>query len=167
MSDNIKFGIYTSFYNCEKFVDGIFNNIEQITYNNFEWHITDDFSSDNTKQTVLSRIESSPLRNKIKFIEQSEKKQMYWRPDLFFDNTFDWIVVVDSDDIIDCEFLEIYNKIIQSNKEVTLISSDFHKIYENTDNLHSISYNYKLLNLLPDILISWEKAWVCLNYLIN
>ena len=46
---------------------------------------------------------------------------MYWRPDLFFDNTFDWIVVVDSDDIIDCEFLEIYNKIIQSNKEITLI----------------------------------------------
>ena len=140
MSENIKFGIYTSFYNCERFVDIIFNNIEQISYNNFEWHVTDDFSSDNTKQILLSRIESSPLNNKIKFIEQTEKKQMYWRPDLFFDNTFDWIVVVDSDDIIDCEFLKIYNDVIMSNTDVTLISSDFHKTYENTENLHSISY---------------------------
>jgi len=140
MDKPIKFGIYTSFYNCENFIDSIFNNIEQITYNNFEWHITDDFSSDNTKQILLSKIESSPLINKIKFIEQSEKKQMYWRPDLFFDNTFDWIVVVDSDDIIDCEFLEIYNNIIKTNNDITLISSDFHKIYENTENLHSISY---------------------------
>jgi glycosyltransferase involved in cell wall biosynthesis len=140
MHESIKFGIYTSFYNCERFVDGIFNNIEQISYNNFEWHITDDFSSDGTKQVLLSRIKSSPLISKIKFIEQTEKKQMYWRPDLFFDNTFDWIITVDSDDIIDGEFLKIYSNIIESNKDVTLISSDFHKIYEDTENLHSISY---------------------------
>ena len=136
----IRFGLYTSFYKCEKYVDRIFANIESLNYENFEWHIVDDFSSDNTKQKVLDRLSISPIKNKILFYDQSIKKQMYWRPDLFFDNTFDWIVVVDSDDIVDCEFLEIYNKIIQSNKEVTLISSDFHKIYENTDNLHSISY---------------------------
>jgi glycosyltransferase involved in cell wall biosynthesis len=136
----IRFGLYTSFYKCERYVDRIFTNIESLNYENFEWHIVDDFSSDNTKQKVLDRLSISPIKNKILFYDQSIKKQMYWRPDLFFDNTFDWIVVVDSDDIVDCEFLEIYNKIIQSNKEVTLISSDFHKIYENTDNLHSISY---------------------------
>ena len=136
----IRFGLYTSFYKCEKYVDRIFANIESLNYENFEWHIVDDFSSDNTKQKVLDRLSISPIKNKIVFYDQSIKKQMDWRPDLFFDNTFDWIVVVDSDDIVDCEFLEIYNKIIQSNKEVTLISSDFHKIYENTDNLHSISY---------------------------
>ena len=45
----IKFGLYTTFYNCERFVDRIFNSIEEINYDGFEWHITDDFSSDNTK----------------------------------------------------------------------------------------------------------------------
>jgi hypothetical protein len=139
-TDMLKFGIYTSFHNNEKFIDRIFNNIEELNYDNFEWHITDDFSSDSTKQLLLARIRSSSLSNKIKFIEQTEKKQMYWKPNLFFDDTFDWIVVVDSDDLVDCEFLNIYNNIIGSDKEITLISSDFHKIYENSKDLHSISY---------------------------
>ena len=136
----LKFGIYTSFYNCEKFIEQSFNNIETINYDNFEWHVTDDFSSDNTKKLLLDRINVSPIKNKIKFIEQSEKKQMYWRPDLFFDNTFEWIIVVDSDDLIDCEFLNVYNNIVQNRDDITLISSDFHKQYENNKNLHSISY---------------------------
>jgi glycosyltransferase involved in cell wall biosynthesis len=57
----IKFGLYTTFYNCERFVDRIFNSIEEINYDGFEWHITDDFSSDNTKEIVLNRLENSVL----------------------------------------------------------------------------------------------------------
>lgn len=136
----LKFGLYTSFYNCEKFIEQSFKNIEGIDYDNFEWHITDDYSSDNTKKVLLNRLSVSPIKNKIKYMEQSEKKQMYWRPDLFFDETFDWIVVVDSDDLIDKNFLNIYKNLIKNKDDVTLISSDFHKIYEDNDNLHSISY---------------------------
>ena len=136
----MRFGIYTSFYNNEKFIEQSFKNIENIKYDNFEWHITDDFSSDNTKQLLIDRINTSTIKHKIKFMEQSEKKQMYWRPDLFFDNTFEWIIVVDSDDLIDCEFLNVYNNIIQNRDDITLISSDFHKQYENNKTLHSISY---------------------------
>ena len=62
----MKFGIYTSFYNNEKFIERIFNNIECLNYHNFEWHITDDFSTDNTKNMLLSRIELSPIKDKIK-----------------------------------------------------------------------------------------------------
>jgi glycosyltransferase involved in cell wall biosynthesis len=140
MNKNIKFGIYTSFYNCEKFVDRIFNNIEQLNYTNFEWHITDDFSSDNTKETMLLRLESSPIKDKIKFIGQTEKKQMYWKPNLFFDSTFDWIILIDSDDSVDTEFLTIYNNILIDKPDVALVSSDAHKIYEKNNQLHSISY---------------------------
>lgn len=140
MDKNIKFGIYTSFYNCEKFVDRIFNNIEQLNYTNFEWHITDDFSSDNTKETMLLRLESSPIKDKIKFIGQTEKKQMYWKPNLFFDSTFDWIILIDSDDSVDTEFLTIYNNILIDKPDVALVSSDAHKIYEKNNQLHSISY---------------------------
>ena len=153
MDKNIKFGIYTSFYNNEKFIDRIFNNIEQLNYDNFEWHITDDFSSDNTKLMLLSRIDSSPIKNKIKFIEQTEKKQMYWKPNLFFDNTFEWIVLVDSDDYFDIEFLNIYNKILLNKKDVVLVSSDAHKINEDNNSLHSILYvinNDKISNKIND-----------------
>ena len=81
----MKFGIYTSFYNVEKYVDRIFSNVESIQYDNFEWHITDDFSTDNTKSIIFERLEKSPIRNKVLYADQSSKQEMYWKPNLFFD----------------------------------------------------------------------------------
>ena len=139
-SEKIKFGIYTSFYNSEKYINQCFENIERINYSNFEWHITDDFSSDKTKELLLNRLNKSKIKNKIIYYEQSEKKQMYWKPDLFFDSSFDWIVLIDSDDSVDSESLNVYNNIIQDRDDLALISSDGHKINESNNNLHSITY---------------------------
>jgi glycosyltransferase involved in cell wall biosynthesis len=136
----MKFGIYTSFYNNEKFIEQSFKNIENIKYDDFEWHITDDFSSDNTKQLLIDRINISTIKHKVKFMEQSEKKLMYWKPNLFFDESFDWVVLIDSDDIVDSECLNIYDKILRDKPEVVLVSSDAHKINEDNDTLHSILY---------------------------
>jgi glycosyltransferase involved in cell wall biosynthesis len=136
----LKFGIYTTFYNCERFVEKIFNSMEQLNYDNFEWHITDDYSSDNTKKMILDRLENSVLKNKIKYYEQTEKKQMYWKPNLFFDSSFDWIVLVDADDDFDKNFLNLYNSFLNKNEDITLVSSDFVKTYEHDNSLHSISY---------------------------
>jgi glycosyltransferase involved in cell wall biosynthesis len=135
----IKFGIYTSFYNCEKFVDSAFSQIENLNYENFEWHITDDFSNDNTKELVLQRLKKSPIKNKIHYYEQKLKKEMYWAPNEFFDESFDWIVLVDVDDEIDPNCLQIYNHLIK-DEDITLISSDFHKYNYENNTLHSISY---------------------------
>lgn len=136
----IKFGIYTTFYNCERFVDKVFTSIEQIEYLNFEWHITDDFSDDNTKQIILDRLSRSVLIDKIKYYDQSEKKQMYWNPQQFFDNSFEWIVLIDADDDFDKNFLNIYNTFLEDNNDVSLVSSDCFKLYEDNGSLHSISY---------------------------
>ena len=136
----IKFGLYTTFYNCERFVDRIFNSIEEINYDGFEWHITDDFSSDNTKEIVLNRLENSVLKHKIKYYEQSEKKQMYWNPQQFFDKSFGWIVLVDADDDFDKNFLNVYNSFLEKNNDISLVSSDYFKLYEDSGSLHSISY---------------------------
>lgn len=140
MDKQLKFGIYTSFYNVENYVDRIFNNIESINYTNFEWHITDDFSTDNTKNLVLGRINSSKIKDKIVYVEQSHKQEMYWKPNIFFDKTFDWIVLIDSDDLVDVECLNVYNNLLFDNTDVVIVSSDFHKILESNDSLHSISY---------------------------
>ena len=136
----LKFGIYTTFYNCERFIDRVFNSIEQINYDNFEWHITDDFSNDNTKQFVLDRLDRSDLKDKIKYYDQSEKKQMYWNPQEFFDNSFEWIVLIDADDDFDKNFLNVYNTFLKDNYDVSLVSSDYFKLYEDNNSLHSISY---------------------------
>ena len=136
----LKFGIYTTFYNCERFVDKIFTSIESLNYDNFEWHITDDYSTDNTKNLVLKRLEKSPLKNKIGYYEQSEKKQMYWKPNEFFDETFDWIILIDADDDFDINFLNVYNTFLQGKDDVSLVSSDFIKINESDNSRHSISY---------------------------
>jgi glycosyltransferase involved in cell wall biosynthesis len=136
----IKFGIYTTFYNCERFVDSIFSSIEKINYENFEWHITDDFSPDRTKELVLERLDRSPLKHKIKYFDQTEKKEMYWKPNLFFDPSFEWIVLVDADDDFDRNFLIIYNSFLEGRDDLSLVSSDCFKIYENDKSLHSISF---------------------------
>jgi glycosyltransferase involved in cell wall biosynthesis len=145
---NIKFGIYTSFYNCERFIDSIFSSIEMLNYDNFEWHITDDFSKDNTKSLVLKRLDKSPLKHKIVYCEQSEKKQMYWKPNEFFDNSFEWIILMDADDDFDKNCLNVYNSFLYGRDDISLVSSDNHKLYEETKSLHSISY------LLNDDIIS-------------
>ena len=136
----LKFGIYTTFYNCERFVDKIFTSVEQINYDHFEWHITDDFSNDNTKQLVLDRLDRSNLKDKIKYYDQLEKKQMYWNPQEFFDNSFEWIVLIDADDDFDKNFLNVYNTFLKDNNDVSLVSSDYFKLYEDNGSLHSISY---------------------------
>jgi glycosyltransferase involved in cell wall biosynthesis len=136
----MKFGIYTTFYNCERFVNKIFTSIESLNYDNFEWHITDDFSTDNTKNLVLERLEKSPLKNKIGYYEQSEKKQMYWKPNEFFDKTFDWIILIDADDDFDINFLNVYNTFLHDKDDVSLVSCDFIKINESDNSRHSISY---------------------------
>jgi len=150
----LKFGIYTTFYNCERFVEKIFNSIEQLNYDNFEWHITDDYSLDNTKKMILDRLENSVLKNKIKYYEQTEKKQMYWKPNLFFDSSFDWIVLVDADDDFDKNFLNVYNTFLEGREDLTIVSSDCFKLYEETKSLHSISY---LLN--DDVISSKIKRY--------
>jgi len=136
----LKFGIYTSFYNSEKFIDRVFNTVESINYSKFEWHITDDFSTDNTKSLLLERIEKSKIKNKIKYYNQRYKKEMYWKPNNFFGSSFDWIILIDSDDEVDPNCLLVYNNILEYRDDISIITSDSHKIHEDTLNLHSISY---------------------------
>ena len=129
-----KFGIYTSFYNAERFVDSIFDQVSKINYDNFEWIITDDFSPDNTKSKILENIK---YYKNVKYVEQSHKKQMYWEPNKFFDSSFDYIVQIDSDDEFDFDFLNIYNKYTLMYPDALFITSDFIKTDNN--NFHSLS----------------------------
>jgi hypothetical protein len=65
---------------------------------------------------------------------------MYWKPNKFFDDTFEWIILVDADDDFDTNFLNVYNSFLYGRNDVSLVSSDFFKINESNNSTHSISY---------------------------
>ena len=48
----IFFSIITPIYNRSYFIDKIYQSLENQTYNNFEWIIIDDGSSDNLKEKI-------------------------------------------------------------------------------------------------------------------
>ena len=133
-SANLKFGLYTSFYKAEKFIDFIFNEVSKINYDNWEWIITDDFSGDNTESLLLEKVKN--FKN-VKYVKQSCKKEMYWQPNKFFDSSFDYVVLIDCDDGFDYNFLKIYNNLAIKYPDAVLITSDF--IKTQNDVLHSLS----------------------------
>ena len=81
---NNKFGIVTSFYNCEQYVDSVFESILNQTYKNWIYFVTDDSSSDGTKEKILKYCDNV----KIFYVEQKFKKEMFWQPQRFV--TPDW-----------------------------------------------------------------------------
>ena len=68
-----KFAIYTSFYNCSKYIEQIFENVLNINYDNWNWFITDDFSTDETGIILREKCKNN---DRIIFVEQSKKKEI-------------------------------------------------------------------------------------------
>lgn len=56
----MKFTIFTGCYNSSKFIDRVFKSLKSQTYQNFEWIVIDDASSDNT----LKILNDFKLKNK-------------------------------------------------------------------------------------------------------
>lgn len=137
MINELKFAIYTSFYKSERYVDQLYDNLMSIDYSNWTWFVTDDFSPDNTKLKLLNKIKNN---NKIIYVEQLYKKQMYWKPNSLIPSEYDYILLVDSDDLVDFNILKIYNNLLQKYPDVSLISCDYKKMNEIDNQVHSIGY---------------------------
>jgi autotransporter strand-loop-strand O-heptosyltransferase len=161
-SSKIKFALYTSFYNSSKYVDAIFNNVLNLKYDNFTWFITDDFSTDDTKDVLFNKLKSLNT-DKIKYVEQKFKKEMYWQPNNFINKSFEYIVLLDADDFFDLNFLSIYNKFISHDKSIHLITSDFKKINEMDGSLHSLG----LLNNDKSLKLKINEFHPSVDYLNN
>ena len=133
-----KFAIYTSFYNCSKYIDQIFENVLNINYDNWNWFVTDDFSTDNTGIILKEKCKNN---DRIIYVEQNKKKEMYWQPNNFIPTEYDYIMLVCSDDIVDLEILNVYSKHIEKyDKKLSILSVDFSKFEESTGKIHSRGY---------------------------
>jgi glycosyltransferase involved in cell wall biosynthesis len=114
----MKFTLYTSFFNGEKFIDELYTKVNEQTYKNWEWYVTDDFSVDNTKEKLI--LMSSKDR-RVKYVEQSKKKEMFFNPHKFF-NHAEVIVQLDQDDYPLPKALEVYHHFFTKFPEVVLIT---------------------------------------------
>ena len=137
MNKQFKFAIYTSFYNASKYIDRIYENIMSIDYLDFTWFITDDFSVDDTKQKLLNKIKNN---KKIIYVEQNHKMEMYWQPNKFIPSEYEYVLLVDSDDLIDKNILTVYNNLIKKHDNISIITCDFMRIGETDNSVHSIGF---------------------------
>ena len=111
MNTESKFAIYTSFYKSERYIDQIYENLMSIKYSNWTWFVTDDFSPDNTKSKLLNKIQGN---NKIVYLDQQYKKQMYWKPNSMIPSEYEYILLIDSDDLVDVNILTVYNHLAKN-----------------------------------------------------
>jgi len=101
----MKFTIVTSFYNGSKFIENLYEKIKAQTYTNWEWIVTDDFSSDDSKALLL---EISKKDREVKYVDQQFKKQMFYNPQLFCRDA-QIIIQADQDDYPLPKALEVYH----------------------------------------------------------
>jgi len=121
----MKFSLSTSFYNTKEYVHDIYNSLLSQTYKNWEWIVTDDFSDDSSMEILL---EISKNDNRVKYIKQSFKQELYWNPHKFSSIDSHFIMMVDSDDIIYPKTLEIYKHFFLKYPDIFTIVSGGTKI---------------------------------------
>ena len=137
MNTESKFAIYTSFYKSERYIDQIYENLMSIKYSNWTWFVTDDFSPDNTKSKLLNKIQGN---NKIVYLDQQYKKQMYWKPNSMIPSEYEYILLIDSDDLVDVNILTVYNHLAKKYPDVNFLSCDYKKMNESDNQVHSVGF---------------------------
>lgn len=74
-----KFTIFTPCYNVENVIHRVFQSVENQTYDNFEWIIINDGSTDSSDDIIRKLIQTSPIIDRIKYYTQENKgKHIAW-----------------------------------------------------------------------------------------
>jgi glycosyltransferase involved in cell wall biosynthesis len=102
---NYKFSASTSFFKRGDFVEQIYQQLLNQTHTNWEWIVTDDFSTEKNAEAKLREICAKDPR--VKYFDQKFKMQLFYNPQLGC--TGDIILQTDSDDIISPKLMEQYN----------------------------------------------------------
>jgi len=103
-----KISVITSFYNVEKYVRSTISSVLDQTYKNFEFVVTDDYSTDRTKEILLDVIKETN-DNRLRYVDIPSKKYAFWNPQKLASPDADLIVTNDADDILLPYALECIN----------------------------------------------------------
>lgn len=147
----MKFTVSTSFYKRGDQVGKIYEQVKNQTHNDWEWVVTDDFSSEKSAKEALLDLAATDSR--IKYFEQTRKKELFYNPNRI--STGSRIVMFDSDDVTHPKALEIYNHFFLKHPEVMGMSCEAY-INKQDNSWAGISgggeelfENYPTFNLTP------------------
>lgn len=124
----MKFSVVTSFYNTEAYVEKLYGCLLAQTYKNWEWVVTDDFSSISSKEKLVKLAKSD---SRIKYVDQEFKQEIYWNPHKYSSLDSSFVLHLGSDDILYPKTLEVYKHFFHLNPEVVCITSGGKRVKEN------------------------------------
>ena len=121
----MKFSVITSFYNTEEYVEQLYNSLLSQTYQNWEWVVTDDFSTSSAKEKLLQIKDP-----RVKYIDQQFKQELYWNPHKYSSPDSNYIIQFDSDDTYFPKLLEVYKHFFMLYPDVNCLVSGGQRKYE-------------------------------------
>ena len=158
--NKLKLSLITSCYNAEKFIDETAESILSQNYDNWEWLISDDFSTDNTYQSI-EKI--SQKDNRIKIIVPRYKKEIWWNPQTHANG--DIVCHIDSDDILLPNTLDRINYYFNLFPESVLMHFNANKYFDEfpknprEDFLSNFKDNVFMTTDNDSFLEGFEKLW--------
>lgn len=151
-SQTPKVSILLAAYNGENYIGEAIKSVIAQSYKNFELIISDDGSTDTTKNICA---EYSHCDNRIKYIRHQINRGGFWNNNfLLTQATGSLITFLSQDDILEFDFVEKTASYIKNHPECVLVSGDFKLIDE--DGLLIRTEN---LTLLRDT-IPWRRRIV-------
>ncbi|PPR53567.1 MAG: UDP-Glc:alpha-D-GlcNAc-diphosphoundecaprenol beta-1,3-glucosyltransferase WfgD [Alphaproteobacteria bacterium MarineAlpha5_Bin6] len=136
---NIFFSIIICCYNSEKNIEETINSIISQSYNFWEIIIINDASSDNTENIIREFMKSD-----FKITYHSNKNNQGFAKSRNIGvnlANYDWITIIDHDDIMTKDRLMLQSKIIKENENIQLFFGDS-EIFENKKVLSTRSKNF-------------------------
>lgn len=153
----MRFTFTTSFYNNCEYVQGLYDAIKAQTYKNWEWVVTDDFSTHSSSKELLKDIAKND--RKVKYVDQYFKKEMFWNPQNFCRDA-EIIIQMDSDDLPEPKALEVYHHFFTKFPDVALMICGSHHI--NAQSKRWVWYDFldnRLFNNLSCGHVTFFRAW--------
>ncbi len=150
----MKISIITASYNYEKYIEETINSVLNQSYNNWELIIVDDGSSDNSIKIIKKFCEKD---NRIKLYTHENNQNKGLKETLLLGISkaqSNWVVFLESDDLITADYLKKKIDIIQKYPQVGLIFNDVQlfgdekKVYINTPIFKS-NHNFLLKKRYP------------------
>ena len=120
MGSDIKFTIFTGFYNYLDDLEKVYESIKNQTYSNWEWLVCDDFSDDPVVLETLKNLEKNDRR--IRVIYPKWKNHYYWNLPVS-ESAGEFILVQDSDDLMYPKLLECYLYHLEKFPELSVIGA--------------------------------------------
>ena len=124
-SEGLKLSLVTSCYNAEKFIDELADTVISQSYDNWEWIVGDDFSSDGTFRKLLD-LQNRDSRIRVAF--PHHKKEMWWNPQKFASG--DIVCHLDADDKLLPNVFQMINYYFKIFPEAVLMHFNANKYSE-------------------------------------